>query len=126
MNKIAPTAITYSKNLNFTFSKTLRGEKVNLNKYSTYNFIIDVDGSVYQGSSANEDNASICIIGGLNKFINSKANTIYSNYFLTEQQKVTLYRVMKDLSNFTDSAIITADNDKLEQALTALYSNYCG
>jgi hypothetical protein len=126
MNKVAPTAISYSKNLNFTFSNTLRGEKINLNNYSTYNFIIDVDGTVYQGSNANEDNANVCIIGGLNKFVNSKANTIYNNYFITEQQKVTLYKVIKDLSNFTDSATITASSDKLEQALTALYSNYCG
>jgi hypothetical protein len=126
MNRVAPTAITYSTSLNFVFSKTLRGEKVDLNKYSTYTYVIDVDGSVYQGSPADEKNASICIIGGVNKFINSKTNTIYNNYYLTEQQKVTLYKVIKDLSIYTDSATITSDNDKLEQALTALYVNYCG
>ena len=126
MNKVAPTAISYSKNLNFDFSNTLRGENVNLENYSSYTFILDVDGTVYQGASANENNANICVIGGLNKFINSKKNTVYNNFYISEQQKLTLYKVIKDLSNFTDSAVITSNNDKLEQSLTALYVNYCG
>ena len=126
MNRVAPTAVSYSKNLNFDFSNTTRGENVNLNNYNSYTFIIDVDGSVYQGATANEDNANVVIIGGLNKFVNSRLNTINSNFYLTEQQKVTLYAIMKDLSMFTDSANITASHDKLEQALCALYANYCG
>ena len=126
MNKVAPTAVSYSTNLNFSFSNTTRGEKVNLNDYSSFTFIIDVDGTVYQGASASEQNASVCIIGGLNKFVNSKLNVPYSNYYLTEQQKVTLYKIMKDLSMFTDNATITASHDKLEQSLNALYLNYCG
>lgn len=125
MNIVAPTAVSYSKNLNFDFSNTTRGEKVNLNSYNSYTFVIDVDGSVYQGVSANETNARICIIGGLNKFVNSRLNTVYSNYYLTEQQKITLYKIMKDLAMYTDSATITSSHDKLEQALTTLYINYC-
>lgn len=126
MNKVAPTAVSYCTNLNFSFSNTTRGEKVDLNNYSSFTFIIDVDGTVYQGSSASEQNATVCIIGGLNKFVNSRLNNNHSNYYLTEQQKVTLYKIMKDLSMYTDSANISADHDKLEQNLSALYANYCG
>ena len=126
MNRVAPTAVSYSTNLNFTFSNTTRGENVNLNDYSNFTFIIDVDGSVYQGSQASENNATVCIIGGLNKFVNSKLNVLHSNYYLTEQQKITLYKIMKDLSMFTDNATITADHNKLEHNLNTLYNNYCG
>lgn len=126
MNRVAPTAVSYSTNLYFTFSGTARGEKVDLNNYSSYTFIIDVDGSVYQGAPANEKSAAVCIIGGLNKFVNSRLNTLHSNYYLTEQQKITLYKIMKDLSMFTDNATITADHNKLEHNLNTLYNNYCG
>ena len=83
----------HSYGTHFDFSKTLRGERVNLDDYRTYTFIIDVDGTVYQGANSSEDFANICIIGGLNKFVNSKINTVYNSYYLTEQQKVTLYKI---------------------------------
>ena len=125
MNKVDATAVSYRTNLTFSFSNTARGENVNLYDYSSFSFIIDVNGTVYQGSPATETNATVCIIGGLNKFVHSRINTIHSNFYLTVQQKITLYKIMKDLASFTDSATISSDNDKLEQALTTLYSNYC-
>lgn len=126
MNKVAPSAVSYCTGLDFSFSNTTRGEIINLNDYSSFTFIIDVDGIIYQGASANEKSATVCIIGGLNKFVNSKLNVPHSTYYITEQQKLTLYKIMKDLSKFTDSAKITANHDKLEQSLNALYFNYCG
>ena len=126
MNTVSPEAISHSKNLNFDFSNTLRDEQVNLDNYSSYTYIIDVDGIIYQASNANEDSANIVIIGGTDKFINEKMERLGSNFFVTESQKNTLYKAMKELSKFYDSAQITSSNDKLEISLNALYSNYCG
>lgn len=126
MNTVSPEAISHSKNLNFDFSNTLRDEQVNLDNYSSYTYIIDVDGIIYQASNANEDSANIVIIGGTDKFINEKMNTLNSNFFITETQKTVLYKAMKELAKFYDSAQITSNSDKLEQSLNALYSNYCG
>ena len=126
MNVVSPEAVAYSKDLHFEFSKTYKDQKVNLDDYSSYTFIMDIDGSVYQGASANEQSAKVVLIGGINMFINGKATISPSNYYITEQQKITLYRIMRDLSKFSDSSTITSDNDKLEQSLNALYLNYCG
>lgn len=126
MNKVSPTALAYSKNLSFDFSNTLRDFEVNLDDYSQYTYIIDIDGEVYQSASADENSATVLIIGGTDKFINEKMERLGSNFFVTESQKNTLYKAMKELSKFYDSAQITSSNDKLEISLNALYSNYCG
>ena len=126
MNEVSPEAVTFSKNLSFTFSNTLRGENVSLQNYSSYTFIIDVNGIVYQGSSSNEQSASIIIIGGIDKFAYAKSPSLAPNFFLTEQQKVTLYKIIRDLSKHTNTATISSDNDLLEQSLSSLYNNYCG
>jgi hypothetical protein len=126
MNRVSPNAIANSKNLSFAFSGDLRDQPVDLTQYNSYTFIIDVDGTVYQGSIANMNQASIVIIGGVDRFFNSRSQELYSNFYITEQQKITLYKVMRELSIYYDNAVITSDNDKLEQALTTLYTNYCG
>ena len=126
MREVSPEAVSYSKNLTFTFSQTLRGENVNLNDYSDYTFIIDVNGIVYQGADSSEQAATIVIIGGVDRFIHGKTANLPSNFFLTEQQKVTLYKIIRDLSKYTNTATISSDNDLLEQSLSSLYNNYCG
>lgn len=125
MNKVSAEAVAHSKNLSFTFSGNLRDENVNLDAFSGYTFIIDVNGTVYQGSNATDQNATVLIIGGVDEYIFSKATSIVSNFFLTEQQKITLYKILRELSKFTNTANISSDNAKLEQAITSLYSNYC-
>jgi len=127
MNLVAPEAVSYYTNLTFNFSNTLKDQPINLNDYSDSTFIVDIDGQVYQGSSSGGTSASITIIGGVDKFINgSNPDRLASNFFITEPQKVVLYRIIKDLSIYTDSATISSDNDKLLQSLNALYQNYCG
>ena len=126
MNTVSPNAVAYSKNLSFTFSGNLRNESVDLNQFSSYTFIIDIDGTVYQGANADPDNATVMIIGGTSKFLFSRSQELYSNFYVTEQQKITLYKIIRELSIYYDNAVITSDNDKLEQALITLYTNYCG
>jgi hypothetical protein len=127
MNRVGYEAPSYSKDVSFNFSGSLRGEKVNLEDFSSYTYILDVDGTLYQGAQANDKQASICIIGGTTKFVNSKKpDGVHSNFYITEAQKVSLYKIVKKMSEYSDSANITSDNDKLEQAINSLYSNYCG
>lgn len=126
MKRVSPGAVAYSKDLTFSFTKTLRGEKVDFNKFSSYTYILDVDGSLYQMGDANENSASVVLVGGIDKFINSKTINLYSIFYVTEQQKVTLYKMIQEVAKYSDTANITSDNDKLEQVLTALYTNYCG
>ncbi len=126
MKNVSPEALSYCNNFYFTFSKTLRNQSVDLNTYAGATFIIDVDGRVYQGADANESSASVVIIGGTTEFINEKAKIVHVDYYITQQQKVTLYRAMKSLSTFTHSAQIQSDNDKLQKAILALYLNFCG
>lgn len=127
MNKISYDAPSYSTNISFNFSNSLRGEKVDLERFSSYTYVLDIDGTLYQGAQANENQASVCIIGGVNKFVNSKKPSgVYSNFYITEAQKVALYKIVKKMSEYSDSANITSNNDKLELAINSLYSNYCG
>jgi hypothetical protein len=126
MKNVSPEALSYCKNFFFTFSNTRRNESVNLNSYASATFIIDVDGRIYQGAEAKEDAASVILIGGTKKFINEKALTVPSYYYITQQQKITLYKAMKLLSTFTHSAQIQSDNEQLQRSISALYLNFCG
>lgn len=126
MKNVSPEALSYCSNFYFTFSKTLRNQSVDLNTYAGATFIIDVDGRVYQGAAAQESGASVVIIGGTTEFINEKAPVVHVDYYITQQQKVTLYTAMKSLSTFTNSAEIDSDNEQLRKAVSALYLNFCG
>lgn len=126
MNLMSPSALSYHKNLTFNFSNTLRNEQVNLAEYASSGYVIDVNGELYSSGSVGGDSATVIIIGGSDRFINEKANRLESTFYMSEPQKLTLYKAIKELSMKIDSANITSDNDKLEQSLCALYRNYCG
>lgn len=126
MNKVSPEAVAHSKDLNFEFSETLRGEPVNINDYSDATYIIDLDGTIYQGASASEESATLIIIGGIDKFINEKIERHAVNFYITEQQKLTVYKIIKELALFYQDASISSSNETLQQSIIALYSNYCG
>ena len=126
MNTVSPEAVAHSKDLTFEFSETLRGEPVNLNDYSSATYIIDLDGKIYQGASASEESASIIIIGGIDKFINEKIERQAVNFYMSEQQKLSVYKIIKELASFYQDAEISSSNETLQQSITALYSNYTG
>lgn len=125
MNLMSPGALSYHKNLTFVFSNTLRNEIVNISQYSS-DYVITINGEVYSSGSASGENATVVIIGGSDRFINEKTERLESTFYMSEPQKLTLYKAIKELSKRTDSANITSDNDKLEQSITALYRNFCG
>jgi hypothetical protein len=104
----------------------LRNESINLEDYASSGYVIDVNGEIYSSGSVGGDSATVIIIGGSDRFINEKANRLESTFYMSEPQKLTLYKAIRELSMKIDSANITSDNDKLEQSLCALYRNYCG
>ena len=126
MNLVSPEAVAHSKDLTFEFSETLRGETVNINDYSDSTYIIDIDGKIYQGASASEDSANITIIGGIDIFVNEKIERQSVNFYLSEQQKLTIYKIIKELASFYQDAQISSSNETLQQSITALYCNYTG
>jgi len=126
MNVVSPSAISYSKNLSFEFTNTLRNEQVELSDYSYAQFVIDVDGKVYQFAPANEQDATVVLVGGVNAFINEKAIRSQSPFYITQQQKNTLYKIMREHSNYYSDADISSNNDTLEQCVCALYNNLVG
>lgn len=126
MKSVSPSCISYHKNLTFNFSNTLRNQTIYLEQFSSADYVIDVNGKVYSSGKASGDSATVIVVGGSDRFINEKAKRLASTFYVSEPQKVTLYKVMLDLSKRTDSASISSNNDKLEQALTALYRNNCG
>jgi len=126
MNLVSPLAIAYHKNITFNFSNTLRNQIVNLSSFSSSGYVIDVNGEVYSTGTASGETVTVTIIGGSDRFINEKAYRLESKFYMSEPQKVTLYKIIKELSEKTDGATISSNNDKLEQALTALYRNNCG
>ena len=125
MMLMSPGAISYHKNLTFNFSNTLRNEHVDLNDYSD-GYVIDINGEVYSSGSVSGDDATVTIIGGSDRFVHEKVNRLESSFYMSEPQKLTLYKAIKELSKKYDSATINSNNDKLEQSLTALYRNFCG
>jgi hypothetical protein len=123
---MSPSSISYHKNLTFNFSNTLRNQDIDLNQYAMNGYVIDVNGEIYSSGSVSGEDATVVVIGGSDRFINEKANRLGSTFYMSEPQKITLYKVIKELSKRIDSANITSNNDKLEQSLCALYRNYCG
>lgn len=122
---MSPGALSYHKNLTFVFSNTLRNESIDISQYSS-DYVIAINGEVYSSGSASGDNATVVIIGGSDRFINEKSERLESTFYMSEPQKLTLYKAIKELSKRTDSANILSNNDKLEQSITALYRNFCG
>jgi hypothetical protein len=126
MQEVSPLAVSHCKDLTFDFSLTKRNEYVDLNKYSSYSFIIDVNGKVYQSGSCSEQQATVLVVGGLDTFINEKVSRTPS-FYVTEPQKVTIYAIIRDLAHYSnDSKISSSNSDKLEQSINALYQNYIG
>ena len=125
MNLVSPSSLSYHKTLTFNFSNTLRNEEVDLEQYASGGYVLDINGELYSSGSSG-DSATIIVIGGSDKFINEKADRLESTFYISEPQKLTLYKAIKELSMKIDSANITSNNDKLEQSLNALYRNYCG
>jgi hypothetical protein len=123
---VSPSSLAAYKNLTVNLSNTLRNETVDLQQYASSGFVMDVNGSIYTNNAPEGDTVTLVVIGGSDLFIGEKVTRLASSFYISEPQKVMLYKVIKELSNRYDSGNITSNNDKLELSLTALYKNYCG
>ena len=126
MQEVSPLAVSHSKNLTFDISRTLRDQYVDLNQYSSYSYIIDVDGKVYQSGSVSNDQASVILIGGVSNFVNEKV-TRAGTFYITQAQKAVIYTIIRDLAQFSNDSQISSSNcDELDICVSALYNNYIG
>ena len=125
MNAVSPNLIGAYQKLLFNFSFTLRNQAVNLDSFTT-NYVLDVDGLIYEKNSNVTDVCSVTIVGGIDAFMFEKELRAPVNFFITDAQRVVIYRIMKALSRNTDTAQVDANQDTLLTFLQALYSNLCG
>jgi hypothetical protein len=125
MQQASPNKVAKAKNLYFKTTDTPRGQ--NINKASLGgNYVIDVDGSIYEVSAAEGETAAITIIGGIDTFVSEKQYRPYV-FYLTQRQKITIYNILREIATVTDKAQIhAAENELLDHLLTNTYSNYCG
>jgi hypothetical protein len=124
MEIVGPMYVARSINIEFSISGTLRNESVNISEFNS-NFILSIDGTIYKNSEPNPDYASVTLIGGDDTFINEKNKRI-GKFYMTERQKITLYNILKNVAQFSDTAKITSDHPILNQIVYASYFNYCG
>jgi hypothetical protein len=125
MQQAGPGKVAKAKNLYFKTTDTPRGTVINKQSLGG-NYVIDVDGAIYEVSEASGETAAITIIGGIDTFVHEKEYRPYV-FYLTQRQKITLYSILKEVATVTDKAQIhAAENELLDHLLTNTYSNYCG
>lgn len=111
----------YSK-LEFSLTKTKRNEQVDIRSLGS-NFVLDLDGVIYQLSSASKS-ATIKVVGGISSFVNAKKPTAHV-FYLTTQQKRTLRNIMNAVASNSDIEI-KSDSEPLQEMLNGQYYNYRG
>ena len=124
MSIVGSALVSKFNNFHFSTTDTLRNQPVDVNSISC-DFVIDIDGTIYQNRTPTPNQAYIVFVGGNDTFINEK---IYREpkFYLTERQKVILYNILKQVAIRTDAAQISSDIDELQQIAYATYFNYCG
>jgi hypothetical protein len=125
MNQVSPLKIAKAKNLYFKTTNTARGTKLNLSSLGG-NYVIDIDGTIYEISGASGESAAITVVGGIDTFVNEKQYRPYVAYF-TQRQKMAIYSILKELAQNTVKAELSAgDNSVLDNLIKNVYRNYCG
>ena len=119
---VGPSKVAMADSINFTTTKTLRGETVNVNSISGY--VVDLDGNIYDNSGGGTS-ATVTFVGGLHTFINEK---VYREptFYITVRQKMTLYNIIKNLSTRAADGNITSDVEQLELIAQSIYANMYG
>ena len=125
MNQVGPGKVAQAKNLYFRTSGDPRGSKVDIASMGG-NYVIDIDGAIYEVSAASGESAAITIVGGIDTFVNEKQYRPYS-FYISQRQKLSLYEILRELSKVTIKAQLSAgDNEVLDYLISNTYSNYCG
>lgn len=111
-------------NLNFLFSFTLKGETIDFNSFDC-NYILDINGAYYKKALPNQE-CNILVVGGIDRFIHDRTTAPLVPFYITESQKIALYRLLRELAQRTDTAILRANQERLETIVTSTYNNYIG
>jgi VCBS repeat-containing protein len=82
---------------------------------------IDFAGNIHGSKSQ-----TILIMGGDDKGAYSINDHEAGSFFMTQNQRKTLMRILKGLSSFTDNATISSDNGTLQEMCVSIYNNYIG
>jgi hypothetical protein len=121
---VGASYVAKSKNLYFKLSENPRDEIVNISSLGG-NFVIDRDGLIYEISGAPQDTAAISVVGGADTFSAEKQYRPHVVY-ITPNQKVTIYNILKEAASLSTTSQIYSDNDVLNDLVTSVYYNYCG
>ena len=95
MDKVGPGKVAQAKNLYFKTSNDPRGTKVDIQGLGG-NYVIDIDGAIYEVSASSGESAAITIVGGVDTFVNEKQYRPYS-FYLTQRQKLSIYEILRIL-----------------------------
>lgn len=124
MSIVGSGLVSRFNNFHFSTTQTLRNQYVDI-KSLNCDFVIDIDGTIYQNRTPTPNQAYIILVGGLDTFINEKV-VREPRFYMTERQKVILYNILKQVAIRTDAAQISSDTEELQQIAYATYFNYCG
>lgn len=111
------------RTVKFNFTFHFKDENVRLQDIpQDYDVLIERDGSSIrnQNSSAREI-STVYIVGGINAFEFEKEYRSSAAFFITEQQKATIYSLMRDLS--LEDILIEANEETLFNFISSLYTN---
>lgn len=123
MKQVSPLDLSRNDKLNFIVAYTLRNERVSISSFGT-NYVIDIDGTIYELSKPSNRSATITIIGGSSSFAHAKVQSA-PLFYLTTNQRRTLRNTMHFVSQ-NSSAEITSNHWSLEEKLNGQYYNSRG
>lgn len=116
---VGPSKVALSDSLNFTTTRTLRDQFIDVNNISGY--VIDLNGNIYD----NGGGSTVTLVGGLDTFVNEK---VYRDpkFYITVRQKIALYNICKLLARRMPNGNITSDVQELEAIVQPIYANAYG
>lgn len=99
-----------------TFTYTKKDQKVKTKPSGVY---IDYNGIV-SGSGS-----TITLRGGDDTDSAMRSNYPLSTYYMTDAQRISITRLLRELAKSNDTAVITSPNDTLQEVCYAIYRNFC-
>lgn len=121
---VGSATVARATSIHFSTTKTMRNQSVNPKSVKA-DYVIDLNGTIYSNRTPPPGQAHVVLIGGLDTFIHAKQKRP-SSFYMTEQQKVTMYAILRELSKKTNTASISSDVETLQTIAQAIYFNYCG
>jgi hypothetical protein len=123
MVQISASEAAKNDQFNFILTYTLRNENVKISTLGT-NYVVDTDGAIHEISKGSGRSVTISVVGGLSTFVNAKIPSS-PVFYLTTNQKRTLQNIMRFVAS-NSNAVITSNDETLEDMLNGQYYNFRG